>query len=209
MESKTDLYIGPKGRPNTCPVCMRTKEDAVAEQLRVGSPCGNERCEFRSEIELVASILKAPYLQQIKSLTSESIETNKKTYELLVTLRESVREMKEGLNNSSESKVTVDIGANLFNNEQDGEINCNSEQLQSIMDRIDHSTRTMSKLIQQLDGKQRPVSLPISSQTYKKDLPEDDFNKRIDEAFAKLDKALAGMREVVEEMKKESDPNSN
>ncbi len=38
--------------PSRCPVCLRDKDDAILEQLEIGSGCGNPNCIFAGEIEL-------------------------------------------------------------------------------------------------------------------------------------------------------------
>jgi chromosome segregation ATPase len=206
---------------------MRTKEDAIAEQIQAGKPCGHERCEFKSEIELVSAILKAPDIEQIKTITSESIETSKKTYDLLVSLRESVRGMKESFRNEMEKDYTVNENLNPFSgNDEFLKTEVSREQLQSIMDRIDQSTRTLSKMMEKDEDPrssdspdpESPDEAILSLQNLGKKLEQDkkeideyisyreDFNQNMDEAWAKVDDALKGMREAVEEMKNESDP---
>ncbi len=215
MENKNDLYIGPKSRPRTCPVCMRTKEDAIAGQLQSGKSCGHERCEFKSEMELVFAILNAPDIERIKSLTCESIETSKKTYELLVSLRESVRAMKTdpGSENSNDAGKTVKIHPQSFNDSTDMEYRSTDEQLRSIYDRIDHSTRTLSKWIEMKDNSQSVNPINQNSKDYKAEKRNNDwqeylksreeFNRKMNEAWAKVHNSLKGMHEVVEEMKEE------
>jgi len=206
---------------------MRTKEDAIAEQIQAGKPCGHERCEFKSEIELISAILKAPNIEQIKTITSENIETSKKTYDLLVSLRESVRGMKESFRNEMEKDYTVNDNMNPSSgNDEIQKTEVSREQLQSIMDRIDQSTRTLSKLMEKNDEPrssdfQDPESsdeailslqnLSKKLEQEKKEIDEyisyrEDFNQKMDEAWGKVDDALKGMREAVEEMKKESEP---
>ncbi len=161
MAKTNDLYIGRKSRPFTCPVCMRTKEDAIAEQIQAGTSCGHERCEFKSEIELVSSILKAPNLEQLKTITSESIETSKKTYDLLLNLRESVRGMKDNFRNETEKDDAVTEKVVSSNLDYNRKIEISREQIKSIMDRIDLSIRTMSTLIEKGDGQQHSEEPPI------------------------------------------------
>jgi len=230
MKKMDDLYVGQKSRPETCPVCMRKKEDAIAEQLRAGSPCEHEQCVFRTEMEMVAAILKAPNVEQLKSVTSESIETNKKTLDLLVTLRESVREMKKSFKEGLDSDVTSANGTNTARYESDHANEHNCEQLQSIMDRIDLSTKTMSLLIERMNSGEVAVSAAgtensvekqegsgVYSDSYEKTKREweaylherEDYNRRLDEAFAAMHQALAGMREAVDELKKESQSNND
>lgn len=209
MENTNDLYIGRKSRPHTCPVCMRTKEDAIAEQLQTGKSCGHERCEFKSEIELVSSILKAPNPEQLKTITAESIETSKKTHDLLLILRESVREMKEGFRNQTEKDdaVTDNEGSSSEEFDESRNIEVSQEQLQSILARIDNSTRTMSKLIEKMDGTERPIfvtKVPLINEVEK---PSYENDKQWKTAIEKLENAVKGMRETLEEMKNESEPN--
>ncbi len=220
MENKNDLYIGPKSRPRTCQVCMRTKEDAIAEQLQSGKLCGHERCEFKSEIELVFAILDAPDIEKIKSLTSESVETSKKTCDLLLTLRESIRALKTdpGSENLNDAGKTTQIHPQFFNDSTEIEYNNTNEQLRSIYERVDHSTRILSKWIEMKDNSQ---SINPENQTSEDNAAEkknkewqeylkssEIFNRQMEAAWAKVDNALKGMREVVEEMKMESDPNN-
>lgn len=37
--------------PSRCPVCLRDKDDAIKEQLEIGSSCGNPNCIFAEEIK--------------------------------------------------------------------------------------------------------------------------------------------------------------
>lgn len=235
MENKNEIYIGQKSRPQTCPICLRTKENAIAEQLQAGKPCGHEHCGFRLEIEIIAAILRAPDLEQLKSVTSESIETNKKTYDLLVSLRQSVREMKEITRNEigkNTSKINTTNPRSLDDSE-DRTIEISDEKIQAILERIDRATRTMSKLIE-MKGHTQFSDSPIQSpedtdynqvltdlqklkernQKNREEWDEymksrEEFNQKMDEAWVRVHEALKGMREVVEEMKKESDPNDN
>jgi len=235
MENKTEIYIGPKSSSRTCPVCMRTKEVAIAEQLQTGKSCGHERCEFKSEMELVFAILNAPDIEQIKSLTCESVETSKKTYELLVSLRESVRVLKS----DPGSKIHDDEDKNdKFHSESFKEYNIKafegkSGQLKDIYDRIDKSTRALSELIEMKKERrndnfacqptedynidQALQDLQASAERSAKNRLEWDeylksreiFNRQMEAAWAKVDNALKGMREVVEEMKEESNQIDN
>ena len=235
MENKNEIYIGQKSRPLTCPICLRTKENAIAEQLQAGQPCGHENCGFRSEIEIIAAILSAPNLEQLKSVTSESIESNKKTYDLLVSLRQSVREMKEITRNEigkNTSKISTTNPRSL-DDFGDRTIEISDEKLQTILERIDRATRTMSTLIEMKDNSKFSDSKFQStedtdydqastdlqkfknrSQEIRKEWDEyirsrEEFNRKMDEAWARIHEALKGMREVVKEMKKESDPKDN
>jgi hypothetical protein len=226
MENMNKLYIGQKSRPETCPVCLRTKENAIAEQLQAGKPCGHEKCGFKSEIELISTILEAPDLEQIKTLTSESIETSKKTYDLLVALRESVREMKESFRNETDKDNRVTNSANppSKNNSGDRTIEITDDQLQSILERIDLATRTMSRLIEK--GYEKPSSesqepedideailslqeLGKKGEQDTKQLNEyiksrEEFNRKLAAGWEKVDEALKRMREVVQVMEEES-----
>ena len=233
MENKNDLYIGHPSRPRTCPVCLRTKEDAIAEQLQSGKSCGHERCEFKSEMELIFIILDAPDIEQIKSLTCESVETSKKTYDLLVTLRESVKALKanpDSENRNDAGKIGK-IHPESFNKSAVREFELTGEQLQSIYRRIDHSTKALSTLIEKkkdqsngstgcqsaedYDANQALKDLPALAERIEKDRQEwveylksrAIFNQQMDAAWAKVDKSLKEMHEVVEVMKMESDQN--
>lgn len=37
--------------PSRCPICLRDKDDAIKEQLEIGSGCGNPNCIFAEEIK--------------------------------------------------------------------------------------------------------------------------------------------------------------
>lgn len=228
MENKNDLYIGPQSRPRTCPVCMRTREDAIAEQLQAGKLCGHERCEFKSEMELISTILDAPEIDQIKSLTSESVETSKKTYDLLVTLRDSIRALKAdpGFEISNDANSAGKIYPESFNDSAYRVSENHNEQLRSIYNRIDHSSRALSALIEM--KKDQKNSNPDCQPEVIKDIDQalkdihataerseknrkecyeylksrEKFNRQMDAAWAKVDFALIGLREAAEKMKK-------
>ena len=208
---------------------MRTKEDAIAEQLQSGKSCGHERCEFKSEMELIFIILDAPDIDQIKSLTCESVETSKKTYDLLVTMRESVKALKAdpGSENRNDAGKIGKIHPEPFTESKVQEFDLTDEQLQFIYSRIDHSTKALSTLIEMkkdqsngnsdcqsaedYDASQALKDLPALAERIEKDRQEWDeylksraiFNRQMDSAWAKVDNALNGMREVMEDMKTE------
>ena len=202
MENKNDIYIGPKSRPHTCPVCMRTKENAIAEQLQAGTSCGHEQCQFKSEIELVSAILNAPNLEQLKSITPESIETSKKTYDLLVNLRQSVKGMKDSLRNEmgKDESVTGKIGSTNVDDDENRRTNISQDQLQSITNSIALSIRTMSKIIEKMNNPQPSVSLP---QTQKSDkghkFIEYKNEEEIHEYFSQWKKRLKTQKEKWDE----------
>ena len=105
------------------------------------------------------------------------------------------------------------------------------KQLQSIYKRIDHSTKALSTLIEMkkdqsngssdcqsaedYDANQALKDLPALAERIEKDRQEWTeylksraiFNRQMDAAWAKVDKSLKEMHEVVEVMKMESDQN--
>jgi len=95
MEKNPKLSVGRKSRAQVCPVCMRSKVDAIVEQLKTGASCGDVKCKFKTEIDLMFMILNAPNIEQLQSVTAESIDGNNKIYELLIGIRESLKTMNE------------------------------------------------------------------------------------------------------------------
>jgi len=104
MEKNPKLSVGRKSRAQVCPVCMRSKVDAIIEQLKTGAPCGDVKCKFKTEIDLMFMILNAPNIEQLQSVTAESIEGNNKIYELLSGIRESLKVMNEKLESSKKQE---------------------------------------------------------------------------------------------------------
>ncbi len=228
MKNKDELYIGRQTRPKTCPVCMRTRENAIAEQLQAGKPCGHENCRFKLEIDLITTILGAPDLEQSWPITSENIEIKKKIFDLLVSLRESVRGLKDSLRTETQmDNSPIGDPDNLSGSEATHKLDVSNEQLQAITDRIDHASRTLSRLIEKTyhqpssdsllrtpdDSRNKQTSADINESEEKRNRINrerneylkyrKDYNRRLDEAFVKASEALRGMREAVQEMKEE------
>ena len=49
-KKKHNFEFGQKSEPNHCSRCMRTKEEAIAEQVAIGVPCDDHNCVFVKSI---------------------------------------------------------------------------------------------------------------------------------------------------------------
>jgi hypothetical protein len=100
MEKNPKLSVGRKSRAQVCPVCMRSKVEAIVEQLKTGTSCGDVKCKFKTEIDLMFMILNAPNIEQLQSVTAESIDGNNKIYELLFGIRETLKTLNDRMESS-------------------------------------------------------------------------------------------------------------
>jgi len=117
MEKNPKLSVGRKSRAQVCPVCMRSKVDAIVEQLKTGRPCGDVKCKFKTEIDLMFMILNAPNIEQLQSVTAESIEGNNKIYELLLGIRESLKAMNDKIESSKKQEDVQTLSVDPKTNE--------------------------------------------------------------------------------------------
>jgi len=211
MGTKPELSIGRKSRAKVCPVCMRSKEDAIAEQLKTGTSCGHVKCKFKTEINLMFKILNAPNIEQLQSITGESIDANKKIYELMLGMRESVKGMKDRIESSK-----IQEYYNLSGNSNENNITSEEQerQIKEVVVSIDRSTETMSRLIEKLSIHENLPSNPepvqatsniLSEEEYKKKIAKllanrEEYRKKLDEAFTEMNLAVKGMNDAVQEM---------
>lgn len=227
MNPKDDIYIGKKSRAKRCPVCMRTKEDAIAEQLQTGKPCDHVHCEFNPEIELIFNILKAPDIEGLKTQTTEQIQSELKMNGLLISIRDHVRDMKDSLISTISRTKETSCSAEEHSCQQEGiqkEV-FGGGQVQFILDRIGKATTTLSKLLEnkrctlsqstfkQHVTKTNRIITPMATNAASVPMHEplvggndhintkESIQQKYAEAWARVDKALKGMREEVKNMK--------